>query len=548
MLGLRSFYLQVIGDNEIISRASSRFNYTVELSTHRGTILDRNEHPLAVSLDVSSIAANPRLIKNPYYEALRISKVLGVDNKLLASRLKSEKYFVWLKRHVTPEEVEQLKALNINGIGFYKESKRFYPERDAMANLLGFVGMEGSGLEGLELFYNNMLRGISRHVIAQRDGLGRTIYARGVSPETACEGYNLRLTIDRRMQYIAYAGLVDAINKHNANSGFVIITDPTTGAIYAMASYPSFDPNKGAYKNLFGHKNKAVVDTFEPGSVMKPFFVSWGLDNNLFRSSDSVFCENGKLSFHHVTIHDHEKYGWLTVSNVVKYSSNIGMVKLTSNIGPHSLYECMRTFGFGSPTGLDFSGEVRGIVRNPEKWTEVDTANVSFGQGFNVTGVQLISAFNAMVNGGLLVKPHLIDSILDAKGRVIHSYKPSIVRRVISPEASQQIVDIMKTVVESGGTGTAASMDAYKVFGKTGTAQKIDPITGTYSHGAYLTTFIGGVMDANDKPVMTVLVCIDEPYPFYYASQVACPLFKDISSKCTNVMNVVPLIKLAQKV
>lgn len=546
-LAIRAFCLQVVMNDEIISHASNRFDCTVKLSAHRGVILDRRGESLAISIAVDSVAANPYLIKNPYFEASRISKILGVDKKLLVARLKSKKYFVWLKRYVTPSETAALKDLHIKGIGFYKESKRFYPEGASMANVLGIVGMDGYGLEGLELFYNNILRGASKQIVAQRDGLGRIIYARGLSQDFPRDGFDLHLTIDRRVQYIASTVLRNAIQRDNARSGFVIVTNPSTGDIYAMASCPSFDPNRRSYRDLIGHKNRIVVDAFEPGSIIKPFIVSWGLDHSIFEPSDIRFCENGKLSFHHITIHDHEKYGWLSVKDIVRYSSNIGMVKLGTSIGAHDLYKCIKAFNLGATTGIDFPGEARGIVREPGRWTDIDMANIAFGQGVAFTGIQLITAFNAMVNGGVIVKPHLLDAITDTKGHIIHKYKPSIIRRVISPKTSEEIINIMRSVVEDGGTGEAAKMNGYHVFGKTGTAQKIDPITGTYSHSAYLTTFFGGLLDGNAKPIITMLVCIDEPHPYYYASQITCPVFKEIAGKCVNVMNVSPTIKIARK-
>lgn len=546
-LALRAFDLQVLSANQIISQAFRRFDHSLQLSPNRGTIDDRSGQPLAISLDVKSAAANPRLIKHPRKTAAKIAGVLHIQTNTLVKKFSSDKYFVWIKRHLTPDEFTALKNLNIKGISFYNEAKRFYPESDCMANVLGIVGIDQNGLEGLELFYDHMLKGKPRHIDVQKDGRGKIICARGLEPEEAQEGMNLGLTIDRRIQYIAYNELKKTIAANNARSGFVIIANPYTSEIYALASFPSFNPNMGTYHHLGGHKNRAVVDSFEPGSVIKPIWIGWGLQNQLFNPSKSIFCENGEFRYHRVTIHDHEKYGWLPVRDIVKYSSNIGMVKLMDTIGAHDIFSCVDAFGMNSLTGIDFPGEPKGLIRDPGKWSSVDKANVSFGQGFSVTGIQLITAFNAMINGGMLMRPHLVAKVSDAAGKQIEQFKPTIIRKVISDETSEEMLAMLKTVALKGGTAYSAYMENYQVFGKTGTSQKIDPLTGSYSKNAFISTFIGGLIDSSGKPRLSILVSIDEPHPYYYASQVACPLFKNIASQCVNVMELRPIITVAKR-
>lgn len=314
-----------------------------------------------------------------------------------------------------------------------------------------------------------------------------------------------------------------------------------------MASYPSFDPNSGSYVHLRGHTNMAISHAFEPGSIIKPVWVSWGLEKRLFTLSRSVFCENGSFSLHRVTIHDHEKYGWLGLIDVVKYSSNIGMVKLMDPVKAAEMYNCMAAFGLLEPTGIDFPGEAKGIVRQPGAWRAVDKATISFGQGFSVTGIQIITAFNAMVNGGSLMRPHLVSRITDAKNTTVEEIKPTVLHRSISPQTSTQIVGIMKAVTGKGGTGEAASVPTFEIFGKTGTAQKLDQITGTYAKGDYISSFIGGVIDASGRPRVTMMVCINEPRPNYYASVVACPLFKDIVMQCATIMELNPNVSVASR-
>ncbi len=549
LMAFRAFDLQVLASEDILSRAYRKFDHTVKLSPQRGSILDINGEPLAISLEVKSVAANPGLIEDPSREAARIARELKLDRAALTRRLRSKKGFVWIKRHATPNEVDALRALKIKGLAFFPEAKRFYPESESLANVLGIVGIDGEGLEGIELYYDRLLTGKARHVQMQRDGLGRTIYARGLSPQEAEDGCSLTMTLDRRVQYIAACELNQTIREHNARSGFVIITRPATGEVLAMATAPSFDPNRGSYRHLSGHKNRAVIDVFEPGSVIKPLWVGWGLDRGSFTSSQSFFCENGRLTFHRVTIHDHDRegYGWLPVRDIVKYSSNIGMVKLMEASSSHDMHSALKSFCLGVPTGIDYPGEPAGLIRAPQKWTSVDKAAISFGQGFAVTGIQLITSFNALVNGGLVMRPRLVHHITAADGSEVQAFEPVVARKVISRKTSQELLGILKGVVLKDGTAETAAMTDYQTFGKTGTAQKVDPLTGGYSKNAYISSFMGGIIDASGRPVLTMIVCIDEPHPQYYASVVACPLFKRIAIKCVNVLDIRPILTVAKK-
>jgi len=547
LISIRAFDIQILRPDSIISAAHKRFDHTIKLSPHRGTIFDKSGQPLAISLEVDSIAANPRLIKNPAWAASKLSKTLQIEQRSLRRKLESDRYFVWIKRHASPDEITTVKSLNIRGIGYYSEAKRFYSESESLANVLGIVGIDGHGLEGIELLFDHALKGKERHIEVRKDGLGRIIYARGMPSDDNKDGNTLWLTIDRRMQYIAFSELEKAVKDNKAKSGFVIITNPMTGEIYAMSSYPSFNPNIGTYRNLDGHKNRGVVHIFEPGSVIKPFFVSWGLEHKIFKPSQSIFCENGKITYHRTTIHDHEEYGWLPVRDIIKYSSNIGMVKLFDPVHAADMYSCLKDFGLISASGIDFPGEGNPLVRDSGRWTSVDKANISFGQGIAVNGVQLITAFNALINGGMLMKPYLIEHVADASGKEILCYRPTIVRKVISKDTSDEILGILTSVCSKGGTAEAAAVGGYQVFGKTGTSQKIDPLTGAYSRKDCIATFIGGVIDATGKPRLTIIASIDEPHPYHFASIVACPLFKRIVEKCAGIMDLSPAITVARK-
>ncbi|MEA2101630.1 MAG: penicillin-binding protein 2 [Thermodesulfobacteriota bacterium] len=544
IMAARALDLQVIASDDIIRRSHRSFERTVELSPSRGNIYDVNGECLARSLEVKSIAVNPRVIENPSRAAEAIAGILNIPSAQVRRKLSRNKYFVWLKRQAAPEESMALKRLGIKGIGFYDEVKRFYPESEFLANIIGFVGVDGKGLEGIELAQEDRLRGISRHVQAQRDGGGRSIYARGLSLDEEKNGADITLTIDRRIQYIAYSELKRSVKANNARSGFVIITDPSSGAIRAMASYPSFDSNKGVYRHLHGHRNRGVVDVFEPGSIVKPLWIAGGMEKGIFNLRQSVFCENGSFTLHRKTFHDHEEYGWLPIRDIIKHSSNIGMVKLMEGVAAQDMFSTMQAFGLTRPTGMGFPGEARGLVRSPDEWRRIDKASLAFGQGFNVTGIQFISAFNAMVNGGFLLQPRIIKGVRDNKGS--HETSRVIRRRVLSQETSSKITSILQSVVSIGGTARNADIQGYQIFGKTGTSQKVDPLTGAYSKSAFISTFVGGVKDANSDTAFTMIVSINEPHPEYYASTVACPLFRRIALKTIGIMDTRPVMTVAQ--
>jgi len=545
VMAARAFALQVVLSHKIVDKANRRFEHTVELTPYRGAIQDRGGHPLAVSLDVKSIAINARKLRNPDATANQLAGILGVDRQNLVRKLRSRRHFVWVKRQANPDEIAKVQALKLPQISLHSDTKRFYPESEAMGNLLGFVGIDGNGLEGLELMYDKLLAGQARQAAITRDGHNRVIYAHGLNPAETKNGCNLTLTIDRRLQYVAFSELRQAVDENNAQAGFVIITNPNTGEVLAMTSYPSYNPNKRGQS--IGHTNRAVSQIFEPGSIMKPFWVAWGIDKGLFNASSSVFCENGQYTYRSATFHDHEKYGWLPLRDIIKVSSNIGMVKLMAPVPADSMYATMQRFGLTGTTKLDFPGESRSMIRQPDQWTSTDKSAISFGQGFAVSGIQTITAFNALVNGGYIIKPHLVRAVSDPSGKILSRPNPSVSQPVISRQSSDQIVSMMKSVVMKGGTAETAYMDNYQVFGKTGTAQKIDPLTGRYAGGGYISSFVGGIEDATGRPVLTMMVTIDDPHPSYYASIVACPAFKRIIQKTVNIMDIRPLITVAAK-
>ncbi|MBW2121703.1 MAG: transpeptidase family protein, partial [Deltaproteobacteria bacterium] len=446
--------------------------------------------------------------------------------------------FVWLQRKIAPKKAEMIRKLELPGVGFVKESRRYYPNLALAANVLGFVGMDSQGLEGIELQYERYLRGSPRLVVLELDARGREIVIQDPVSPAELSSCSLVLTIDRDIQYIVKRALSQAVSRTRARSGMAVVMDPRTGEILAMASRPTFNPNLLSNYDPNSVRNRVITDIFEPGSIFKVFLLAAALQERVVKRNDIFFCYNGVYRIGRETIHDHKKYGWLTLQKVIKFSSNIGATQIGLRVGARRLDRYIRSFGFGSLTGVDLPGEVRGIVRSPERLSKVGLANSSFGQGISVTAIQLISALSAIANGGTLMRPYIVDRIVDPRGRVIKYFHPQARRRVISPETSLEVTRIMKQVVEPGGTGTAAAVPGYEVAGKTGTAQKIDRLLRKYADDRHIGSFMGFV--PADDPRLAILVVIDEPKGTPYGGGVAAPVFKAIAQQTLQYLNVPP--------
>jgi len=351
------------------------------------------------------------------------------------------------------------------------------------------------------------------------------------------------LTIDLNIQFIAEKALSQALSETRAKSAMVAVMDPQTGQILAMASRPSFNPNalNGCHPSRL--RNRVITDIFEPGSIFKLFLLAVALEEKVVKRDDIFFCHNGSYRIGREVIHDHKKYGWLTLQKVIKFSSNIGASQIGKMVGARRFDRCIRRFGFGAQTGIRLPGEVRGIIRNPDRLSDVGLANTSFGQGISVTAIQLVSALSAIANGGILMRPYVVDRIIDQKGEVIRSFEPEAVHRVIAPETSMEVARILKQVVEPGGTGTKAAVPGYKVAGKTGTAQKIDPILKKYADDRYVSSFMGYV--PADTPRLAIVIVIDEPKGTPYGGVVAAPVFRTIAQQTLQYLNVPPTERVA---
>ena len=534
----RMFQLQVLKKEQLYKRAAQQQQIEIPLVQKRGTIYDQKGNELSVSIEVDSVCADPRKIVDVGKTAGEIAAILQVDREELKERLKSRKSFQWIQRKISPKESEQIKGLRLPGIYFLKENRRFYPNAQLAAHLVGFVGLDSKGLEGVELQYDALLNGKNNVSVMARDAMGREIVF-GEGPFEKEDHYrNIFLTIDKHIQHVVETELAQAVQKWTAKGGIAIAMDPLTGKVLAIASYPSFNPNQFVQYRSKSWRNRAIADTFEPGSLFKTFLAAAALEEKVVRPSDSFFCENGAYAVYDRTIHDHSRHGWLTFQQIIKFSSNIGASKVGEKMGKDRFYRYIGAFGFGEKTRLGLSGEGKGILHHPRYWSPVTLNTISFGQGISVTGIQLVAALSAIANGGLLMKPHVVEKITSEKGEVVQSFQPELVRRVISEGNARTLTELLRATTEKGGTGEGAVPAGYEVAGKTGTAQKVDGMLGGYAEGRYTSGFMGfGPVDA---PKMVLLVIIDEPHGSNYGGIVAAPVFRAVMEKVLPYLNVFP--------
>ena len=470
---------------------------------------------------MDSLYAVPNSIKDKESVINKLLPILGVERSYLKERLNRKKSFIWLARKLAPEKSESIKKLNIKGLGFLKETKRIYPNSYLASHIIGFSGMDNTGLEGVERDFNKYLAGAAGWAIFLRDARLKKldIWEKMVGP---VDGLDLVLTIDEVIQYIAERELDKAFNSFHAKGASIIVMDPHTGRILAMASRPSYDLNKHSGVSRDSMRNRAICDLFEPGSVFKVVTAAAALEEKKVNEETSFFCENGSYQVGGRVLHDYKPHGTLTFKQVIEESSNIGTVKVALLLGKDTLYQYIKAFGFGSKLGIDLSGEISGMVSPARLWSKSSITSIPMGQGVGVTALQLASAISVIANGGQLMKPYIIDSVRDNQGRIIKQNKPVLIRKVISVDTAMRIKKILTGVIEEG-TGKLAKVQGFSAAGKTGTAQKVQP-NGGYSHDKFVASFIG--FSPSEDPLLTIVVTVDEPYPSYFGGVVAAPVFQ----------------------
>jgi cell division protein FtsI (penicillin-binding protein 3) len=536
----RTSYLVMGPDLRLDNLLKGQHQTVIKVAPKRGSIVDRLGRPLAVSVDVKSLFGDPKMVEDAAAAAELLAPLIDRDAADIQTRLSRENSrFVWLARQLPHHVSSSIQALDIPGVRLTTEAKREYPSGALASQLLGFVGIDGGGLEGIEARYNDLMMGDTFQYRSFRDGRRRSVTHSAVLGRQSTEGDTLVLTIDHNIQHRAEEALRAAILRSEARAGWTLVMDVATGALLASASAPEFDPNDFRHSSPDQRRNRAVSESFEPGSTMKAFVLAEVLEKGLATPEDKVYCEKGAFRIGRRTIHDSHPYGMLTVSEVLKYSSNIGTAKLGERLGPPALEAMFRRFGFGAKTGIDVWGEQFGILRPSSKWSRVGFANHCFGQGMAVTAIQLTSAFAALVNGGLKVKPHLIAEVRGRDGdlREDRRPRPEDRQRVLSEAVSSQMRTMLGGVVEKGGTGVRAALDQYTAGGKTGTAQKVKD--GRYGRNLYVSSFIG--FAPRDKPRLVVLTVIDEPTNKgyrHFGGTAAGPVFKEVMTYALQELGV----------
>lgn len=539
---VQAFRLQIVQHEEMIKKAERQHQRIVPLTPVRGTIMDRNGNKLAVSLEMDSCFAEPRNIQDIDGTATVLAPFLRTTKQELLKKLNGSKNFVWLERRLTPEQAAPIKNLKLRGIGFAPESKRFYPNMEAAAHVIGFTGLDPTGLEGVELKYDSVMLGNTGYMVTERDALGRSIARKDSVVKNSSPGNNLVLTLDMTIQHIAEKELAKAVTESQSKGGMALVMEAATGKILALANYPTFNPNSFAQSTNAQLRNRIVADTFEPGSTFKIFVIAAALEERLVSPNDVFNCENGVYRVADRIIHDDHPHPRLSVSDIIKYSSNIGSAKIGFKLGEVRLKEYLRNFGFGARTGIDLPGEALGSLK--KRWYGIDLATTSFGQGVSLSTIQLVTAVSSIANGGMLMKPYLVEKILDDTGQAVQENEPQIIRRVVSPETARQVARMMETVTGEGGTGTKAAVEGYRVAGKTGTAQKVDPLTRTYSPTKRIGSFVGFV--PADNPKLTIAIIIDEPQGIKYGGVVAAPAFHGIALNSLAYLKIMPPGNLAK--
>ena len=536
IISAQAIRLHVFKGAWLSERAAQEYERAMVVQGKRGAITDRNGNPLAVSIDSPSIAVYPRRIGNRRAAAAALAKELAQSSTSIYEKLNPKRSFVWIKRQATPRQADGVAALGLTGIDFIPEHTRVYPGKNLAAQLVGFSGIDGHGLEGLEFYFNASLKGTEKEITVIEDALGRRFEGVGI-PADLGEGNSVVLTIDRNIQHLTQKALEASVTEFDAASGMAVVMAPASGEVLALAHYPFFNPNHYGHFKRELWRNRAITDSFEPGSTMKMFSAAAAIDSGICSPSTIFYCENGEYRIGRNIIHDTKSHGWLSLQQIVKYSSNIGSVKMAEKLGPRQLYAYLTAFGFGQRSGITCPGETSGSLSSFNTWSTIDTGAISFGQGISVSAIQLITAASAIANGGVLMKPLLVKAIVDRNGQTIKQFSPEPVRRVISSQTAATMRRILKSVITEGGTGVNAALQGYSVCGKTGTAQKIDK-SGTYAKGKYLSSFLG--FAPADQPELAVLVIVDEPKKQDYGGIVAAPAFRQIALDTLSYLNIPP--------
>ena len=523
----RAVYLQVLDKDFLNQQADTRHLRTEKISAHRGTIYDRNGEPLAISTPVDSIWANPKQFAPAVDSVPKLAHALGVDSQMLMRRItrSMDKEFLYLKRHLNPEQAKEVLDLKLPGINVQREYRRYYPASEVTGHLVGFTDIDDEGQEGLELAFNHWLAGESGAKRVLKDRLGRSI-ENVASIRPPHHGKDLRTSIDLRLQYLAYRTLKAAIKTHNARSGSIVVLDVKTGEVLAMVNQPTYNPNDRSQFAAERYRNRAITDIFEPGSSLKPLVVAAALESGQYRPSSIIDTAPGFIVVGPKKIEDTRNLGRISLTTILARSSNVGITKLAMTLQPDQLWDTMTHFGLGELTTSGFPGESAGMLTHYSNWRPISQATLAYGYGVSMTPLQLAQAYAAIADHGNLRPISLVALDQPAEGE-----------QVISADTANSVRRMLEEVVRPGGTGTKAAIDGYRVAGKTGTAWKF--ASGGYSEDKYISIFAG--MAPASNPRLATVVVIDEPGgELYYGSDVAAPVFADVMSESLRLLAVAP--------
>ena len=530
---LRLIALVVLQGPRLNTMAAEEHTAETELAAVRGPIVDRHGEPMALSAETRSIYARPKkLLESNSAERARLAAALNMSPADLDHRLAKPAPFVWLRRRMDPAQAAVVEALNLDGMGAFSEYKRFYPESNLAEAVVGSAGMDGQGLSGVELEYDKLIRGAPVELSFYHDALGHPILDSPLEIKSSQPGAQVELTIDGRIQSLAENELADEVQSSGAQRGTAIVLDPWTGEILALA-------NENAQPDPIHSRlhDAAVQDAFEPGSTMKGLLASIALTNHAINPTEQIYCENGVYHLDGRTIHDDSPHGWLDLAGIIEMSSNIGASKIALRLGARRFYDGLRGFGIGRKTGVDLPGEANGLLSKGSSWREIELANHGFGQGVAVTPMQLATAYAAIANGGLVVRPYVVKSVSDAEGHLLMTHTPQVMGRAIPPEVAHQMNLLLRNVVNgAGGTAHKAQVDGFIVAGKTGTAQMVNPVTHGYFQNRHVSSFVGFL--PADDPCLLILVVLYDVGHGHFGGLVAAPVFSEIASGALRDLNV----------
>ena len=530
----RLVHLTVFQRTDLARQALKQHQKIMEVPSRRGPILDRNNAPLALSVPAESVYVHPKALPPDRDKFIApIAAALHLPTGEIRAAFRSQTPFVWLKRRATPQESAQVRALGIEAIGSIETERRFYPQGTLAAPVIGFTDIEARGVSGIERTYDRYLRGEPAEIVGERDALGRIIFAQGVA--AAPEILNVRLTLDVNIQNIAEQELAQAVQATGAASGTVVVLDPQTFAVLALAQAPTFNPNALATARPDHRRNRTVGDIYEPGSTMKGLLLAAALDAKRFAPQDRIFCENGRYAVGKAIINDTHPHGWLNVTQILQQSSNIGAAKIAESLGKETYANYLRAFGFGRRSDIELPNESPGLLPTPNQWGRIHLVTAGFGQGFAVTPLQLASAFAALANGGTLMRPYIVSEILNSEGKVVEAHNPQRLLQVVTSDTARQVLWMMEQVTEKEGTGTRARIEGFRVAGKTGTSQKPDP-RGGYSARDRIASFVGIV--PADQPRLVILVVVDTPRTGVYGGEIAAPVFQAIGKRVLTYLGI----------